>query len=440
MIVQRYGDLEIGYSTNWQPHGPPQGETISPAGGIRPEGQWRVLGSVLSPEHGNVSEWLQGGFGGLVVRDRSAGGVLLAPPVDFYWVANLGAMPGWFLWRPVPPPGYVALGDVWGAWQSPPDASALGLVCVRRNHGGRDYVRQGEHGRTPLRALHPNMAAWPITPPLFPADDTTERLLLPAGTFSCGPNTPHGPTHVTWVLDLPAVVDSTGYDPDLRLDSYNPPAPRSVVTDRTVTVPYVMVTDNARPESWKVANSPFYRVQRRRQFDLIRHVDFRGQGGGQISEEVEQGVSRERSSEFSTTTGLTVGVSVGVEASAKPFGVGATTTVETSVSTSIELGYARRYGVTTFEHKRVGVSYDVPAGHAGALWSDTHELVPVRRDGTLVTNANLRLNAGYYVGRTFPHGPSTTVTARTLSADEITITHDDAEPDPETIEAETGAE
>ncbi|MEH0525346.1 hypothetical protein QBA38_41585 [Streptomyces stelliscabiei] len=53
----------------------------------------------------------------------------------------------------------------------------------------------------------------------------------------------------------------------------------------------------------------------------------------------------------------------------------------------------------------MSVTFDVPAGHAGALWTDTHQLVPIRRDGTLVTNANLRLNAGdsgSYVGRTFP--------------------------------------
>ncbi|MBB5120838.1 hypothetical protein AF335_05585 [Streptomyces eurocidicus] len=135
---------------------------------------------------------------------------------------------------------------------------------------------------------------------------------------------------------------------------------------------------------------------------------------------VTQGVSRESSEEFSETTGVTVGVSVGVEASAKPFGMGASTTVETSVSASIELGYTRRYGVSTFESRDVGVEYNVPADHAGALWSEHHELVPIRRDNTLVTNADLGLHSGNYVGRTHPPTPGNVVkvTPR-FSAEEI---------------------
>lgn len=158
---------------------------------------------------------------------------------------------------------------------------------------------------------------------------------------------------------------------------------------------------------------PFYKIQRKRQYDLIRHVDFRSAGGGQIAETVEEGVSQERGEEFALTAGITVGVTAGVEASAKPFGVGASVSVETSVSASVELGYTTRYGVSTFENKSVSVTFDVPAGHAGALWTDTHQLVPIRRDGTLVTSANLRLNAGdsgFYVGRTFPETARSKVT------------------------------
>ncbi|WP_427167417.1 hypothetical protein ACQF4J_32055 [Streptomyces sp. C1-1] len=197
----------------------------------------------------------------------------------------------------------------------------------------------------------------------------------------------------------------TDYAPELRLESYNAPPAQAIVTDRAVTVPYFMVMDDARSEAWKVADSPFYKIQRKRQYDLIRHVGFRSAGGGQIAETVEEGVSQARAQEFALTTGITVGVTADVEASAKPFGVGASVSVETSVSASVELGYTTRYGVSTFENKSVSVTFDVPTDHAGALWTDTHQLIPIRHDGTLVTNANLRLNAGgsgSYVGRTFP--------------------------------------
>ncbi|MEU3096676.1 hypothetical protein ABZ690_18240 [Streptomyces sp. NPDC006967] len=401
MITQLYGDLEIGYTTPWN--------GSLHAGTASRTGAWRTLGSVFGG--GFVSSW-QDAYGALVVRDRSAGQDLLKPPVDFQ---HVGRFPGLSVlkievWRPVPPAGYVALGDVAnlsvsGKGLEKPDAAALGIMCVKQEHNGRPHVRRAELGRLPLQTNGNGKGLWAITPPLYPFDDTEEHLFVPAGTFSCGPDTPHGPTAVTRVLDLPAVVDKADYAPELRLVSYNAPPAQAIVTDRALTVPYFMVRDDARSEAWKVANSPFYKIQRKRQYDLIRHVDFRSAGGGQIAETVEEGVSRERAQEFALTTGITVGVTAGVEASAKPFGMGASVSVETSVSASVELGYTTRYGVSTFETKSVSVTFDVPAGHAGALWTDTHQLVPIRRDGTLVTNASLRLNAGdsgSYVGRTFP--------------------------------------
>ncbi|MFC8246469.1 hypothetical protein [Streptomyces chartreusis] len=298
-----------------------------------------------------------------------------------------------------------------------PDAAELGLACVKQTHSGRAYVRRGEFGRLPLLANGSGKALRAITTPLYPADDTEEHLLL-ASTFSCGPVVQHAPTDVSWVLDLPAVVDKADYDPDLTLTSYNPPPAQSIVTDRTVTVPYHLVKGQGRTEAWKVANSPFYKIQRKRQYDLVRHVDFRGSGGGTILEEVQQGVSQERGQEFSQDVGISVGVTVGVEASAKPFGLGASAYAEATMSTSLELGYTSRYGVSAFENKTVSGWYDVPPDHAGALWTDTHLLVPVRGDGTLITNANLKLNSGSYVGRTFPHLDGTKIVVDRKYSDE----------------------
>lgn len=165
---------------------------------------------------------------------------------------------------------------------------------------------------------------------------------------------------------------------------------------------------------------PFYKIERKRQYDLVRHVDFRGSGGGAISEAIQQGVSQEQGQEFSQNVGISVSATVGVEVSAKPFGMGASAYAEATVSASLELGYASRYSVSAFENKTVSVSYDVPADHAGALWTDTHLLVPLQADGTLVTGQNLKLNSGNYRGRTFPHADGTRiVVARTFSDEEI---------------------
>ncbi|WP_432161926.1 hypothetical protein [Streptomyces tendae] len=431
MITQRYGDLEVAYTTHW--HVNPYFRTGLPVA----EGDWRVLGNVLSTKA--ASDWT-GNVGGLLVKDLSPGQDLLKPPVAFEQVGVFEVSFPWsalfnaVVWRPVPPAGYVALGDVvtkrtTAGGESDgtvmPDAAALGLACVKETHEGRGYVRRGELGRRPVRVNGRGKALWAVTNPLYPVDDTEEHLLLPAATFSCGPDEQHAPTDVTWVLDLPAVVDRADYAPDLTLTSYDAPPAQSVVTDRAVTVPYHMVKDGGRTEAWKVANSPFYRILRKRQYDLVRHVDYRGSGGGTITEEIQQGVSEERGEEFAENVGISVGVTAGVEASVEPFGMGVSAYAETTVSESVELGYASRYGVSTFENKTVSVSYDVPAGHAGALWTDSHLLVPARGDDTLVTDANLKLNAGNYVGRTHPHvGGTRIVVTRTFSDEETKAAKD----------------
>ncbi|WP_189080822.1 hypothetical protein [Mangrovihabitans endophyticus] len=412
MITQRYGDLEIGYTKM----------EVKQNGIGRPEltGDWHFLGDVTVHD-------VPASGGGLLVRDRSVGRDLLRPPVSFQKVGEFKGSfkykilgnAAWtvyfrhFVWRPIPPAGYVALGDVTtsaanlydGDLEPGNPSVSMGVACVKKEHAGRAYVRRAELGLSPTIRIGGGKAWWPITPPLYPFDDTEEHMFLPAGTFSCGPDVQHSPTDVTWVLDLPAVVEKTDYAPELTLESYNPPPAQAIVTDRAVTVPYVMVNDSNRTEEWKVDNSPFYKILRKRQYDLLRHVDFRGGGGGEIEEAITVGVTKERSDEFAVTTGITVGVSTGVEVSAKPLGMGASASVETSVSASLELGYARRYGVSEFDDHTLTVTYEVPADHAGALWTDTHQLVPVRGDGTLVTNENLKLNAGSsssYVGRLYP--------------------------------------
>jgi hypothetical protein len=395
VITQRYGDLEIGYSTSWS-----ETDGAFVCAHIVPPSGWYVLGSVCAPNKGKP--WAE--YGGLVLKDRSASGDLLKPPADYQLRYDPGPNHAYKIWRPVPPTGYVALGDVFWKGKQKPGAETR-IACVKKTHAGRDYVRRAELGRQPISSGAPVVLAayWAITPPIYPDSDTQHRLLLPAGTFSFGTSEPHAPDEVAWMLDLPALVQEDDELPELQLTSYDRPADYAVITDRVVTVPYVMVNDPDRQETWKVNSSPFYKIMRKRHYSLVRFVDYRGSGNGTITEEIEEGVTEETSEEFSQTTGITVGVTVGVEASAKPFGMGASTKVETSVSTSIELGYSRRYGVQTFRSRKVSVSYDVPAGHAGALWSDTHELQPVRGDGTLVSRISLSLHSGSYTGRTYPH-------------------------------------
>lgn len=181
MITQRYGDLEVAYTTQWHANTYPYFPAGVPAG----DGQWRALGAVFA-NNASSTTWPGGEFGGLLVKDLSSGQDLLRPPVDFQ---KVGRFDPWTsrdadIWRPVPPAGYVALGDVvtmhTSAGAVKPRVSELGLVCVKQVHEGRAYVRRGELGRLPLRVNGSGRPSGPSRP-------RCSRRTTPRSICSCRP-------------------------------------------------------------------------------------------------------------------------------------------------------------------------------------------------------------------------------------------------------------
>jgi hypothetical protein len=396
--TQVYGHLEVGFTTFKERA--TRDSTCNPGlwnTAMPDTGEWRSLGTVLCDSEDAI----------MIVRDRSPKRDLLVAASKWQGLSFANCPPhgSGMSWRPYPPSDdYVPLGHYFtpnlpnpsGATDRPRNG-----VLVKKNHSGRIYARRAELGPP----VEPNSFLknyrYNVTP-FYPPGDTEEHLILPAGTMTWeNPSSQPGP-ETSWVLDLPAVVEKRK-GPDVpTLENYNPPPEPEIITERMVTVPFYFIQDPARTVKWVVANSPFYKILRRTQFSLVRHVDYRGQGGGQISEELQIGVSKERSHEFRVSTGLTVGLEVGVEATVEPFGVGGSASMNTSVSHSIELGYSTRYNVTEMRQVAQRVTYDVPAGYAGALWVRSDELMPVRADGSMVTSANLKFNGTSYVGRTYP--------------------------------------
>ncbi|MGI5447566.1 hypothetical protein ACQEVM_17680 [Streptomyces sp. CA-243310] len=345
--------------------------------------------------------------GSLLLRDLSADGSLLRPAAGWDKVGDLPMILNderelsFAIWRPVPPTGYVALSDCVSGAGGPPETA----MCVRQVHNGRTYARQGEVGEQLFE--YAGMRLWSVLTPPYPDGDLDERLFLPVGGLTAvrtagRPN----PTPTTWILDLPAVVErQNGPGIPVLTSPARPPA-QTRVTDRTVTVPYVMVNDPNRTVAWQIENSPFYRIRRHRMFDLVL---FRDNRAGTLpqpeSQSITTGVTREAGSAFSVTTGITVGASVGVEMSAKPFGVGASTTVTASVSASVEVGYESRRNVSTMVEETLERGLVIPPQSTGCLWMEQHELVPIRADGsTLSAQASLGFRTDYYVTGEFPGG------------------------------------
>ncbi|MFJ3219530.1 hypothetical protein ACIPLC_26855 [Kitasatospora sp. NPDC086801] len=283
---------------------------------------------------------------------------------------------------------------------------------MKKTHQGRDYVRKAEISGKTLGFAWIVMfgsglaTAWGIEPPLYPDGDTGEHLYVPAGLFTAVPSWGRpAPNEVTWVLDLPAVVEK-GPDPAVpRLTSHaEPPAHTTSVIDRTITVPYFMVKDTGRDEKWKLEHSPFYKIRRKRHYELALFRDNQQGSASQAdSQSITTGVSRESTETYSAKTGISVSVEVGVELEAAPFGMGAKSSVRATVSASVELGYEHRSGVTTMASKTITHSLAIPPKCSGALWMERHELFPIRRNGDMISaDAKLSFRTVYYHTGQFP--------------------------------------
>lgn len=394
MTTLQYGDLEISvthmFTRLWHDAGSgadKDGAFWSPDVGTLGSAQgWRVLAHVGRGSHEDISS---GKVTTVLARDLTPAKELLKEPVDYELVAVWGpkkgpiSFPVVSAWRPVPPPGYVSLGDVVVLGLEKPGLGRLTPFCVRKEpvgegDGVRSYVREAEIGDVIWDDRGSGspyaLSAWSITTPGYPTDNT-ERLLLGVDGLITGDGY-HKPARSVYVLDLPAIVDKQ-YPPAAPvLTSHEMPAPRETpkITDRAVVVPCTLVTDSSKTAQWQVDNSPFYILERRANYYCQMHYDnSQGSSEQEPTDSVTTGLSTEKSEEFSKRTSVTVTASAGIEV--KGF------SASLEVSVAHELGYSSRYGITQFEERTQTWTMKVEAFHSAALWSPRHEIIAIRQDG-----------------------------------------------------------
>lgn len=356
---------------------------------------WRVLAHVGRPSHADITNQTT------ALLARSASHDLLKPPTDFELIwrdAGSGADADGAVWRPVPPAGYVALGDVFtGSWTKPDPAWH---VCVRKEAGGRKYVREAQIAELIWddrgSGADTDVSVWQVRSPGYPSD-SEERLILEADAFVAG-NQYTRPSRTVWVLDLPALVVKRNPPQIPVLTSHRQPDPIAQVTDRSVTVPCTVIKDPSATPAWQVQHSPFYTLERRVNYTLKM---FRNNQHGTTeqpdSQAIKTGVTTEESNEYSKRTSVSVTASAGINV--KAFSA----SVQTSVTT--ELGYSTRYGVTQLNETTTTWSMVTPPRSSGALWSATHEIIAIRKDGdTVGGQGGLKFDVDSRVSGEYPGG------------------------------------
>jgi len=319
----------------------------------------------------------------IVLKESDSSGALAAP-VDYTEVWNdkgSGSNNDGSFWRPVPPPGYVALGAVAQSGYGKPALDDV--VCVREDLTTDGAIGSGiwVYGGTicagdadAMKGSPGSFHACRITPVDAPTFGSFPITCGAMTTFVTG-NSPGLPATTPELrclnVKLPMVMDNAVPPtlPELSgLDE--PPGETPPHFARVMMVPFSVISDTSANAAWQVANTPFYRVERYQYYRKLFYMINNGSSDWPWSEAITTGITQEQSRRFWHTTGISVTANAGFEF--KGFSAGV------SVTVSEEFGYESSSSISIYESKTVTKTATVPPHHIGALWQK-NDLVLMKR-------------------------------------------------------------
>jgi hypothetical protein len=266
------------------------------------------------------------------------------------------------------------LGSVVAPDNQPP---ALGdYVCVRE-----DLTTFGSAGSFIWNdndtGMPYDLGCWKIYPPESGPHDFA---YLETGTFVAwnywNPPESHQVMNVLKV-ELPMLSEAPYQTYIPKLDSYDSPPEETVpLLGKAMLSPCTIVNDllYANNIHWRVANSPFYRLERQVFYKLLYH------NYNQTSElqnnqvTIRSGVTTEESQSYWEETSVSVtaegGVSIGFFSG----------NVSATVSTSF--GYSTQTSISELQETEITSSINTAPGKAAALWQKYNRFVLKRHNGT----------------------------------------------------------
>lgn len=264
MTLLRFKDLLINFTTEfdqcWSDWGSGADESFTvwrPSTSSDALKHFSSLGDVAVGSHRNIN---QQRIVAVVSDANQMDGTALRPPDDYQLVwkdSGSGAAANGSIWRPVPPPGYVAMGHMCGMQHEKPSRNAMRCVradlVIASTTGDRIWA---DHGS----GADKDFSAWTIS---APHAEPGEINLAP-GTFvahaSHGKPPEHTPTY-SLRLQLTAPVISPAPPP--ALSAYEQPSLRQPSHASTVCeLPWFCVRDPVLGATLQLQDSPHYQVQR----------------------------------------------------------------------------------------------------------------------------------------------------------------------------------
>jgi hypothetical protein len=359
---------------------------------------FRALGSLgLGPDgYPNPN----GAYAMMVVKAKPGHENALAEPVDYhliYYDHGSGADMYGSFWRPIPPPGYVAMGTVVAnnTWNRP---SLSDVVCVRE-----DLAMIAESGTFIYNDVGTGadmfLSCWKIDQP---ATGPHDLAYLTTGTFVAVDNWDQpsvDPAMYVLKLDLPTLYEAPYQSYVPRLTGYDsPPDETAPMMAKAMLVPCTIVNDPLYNGNigWRVANSPMYRLERYVYYKKLYHNHNQTSETQTNSVTITSGVTTEQSNSVWTETGVSLSVEAGVSIEAVSGKVTATI--------SQSFGYETQTSVTELTQSEISSSINTAPGKAAALWQQYNRYILYRHNGTqLEPVSSWEFGIESYVTDEYPH-------------------------------------
>ena len=264
-------NLLINFTTDFQRIWDSSGSKAAPGSFWRPTPSPEMLpgyfplGDVVVGSHDNINAK----HNVAVVSERETDPTkarALSAPLDFEQVwkdTGSGAKTNCTVWRPLPPAGYVALGQVCSSGDDKPLLSSVRCVradlVIASTVGNMLWSDKGSGARQ-------SFSAWSVTPPSAPPGD----IHFAPGTFVAADsfNRPQAEVSVFALrMQIAPLIKSSPVLPALRAADA-PQTNGAASLAQVVELPWFVVKDDLSPLE-QLRTTPFYRLERTDQYYLV---------------------------------------------------------------------------------------------------------------------------------------------------------------------------
>ncbi|KXX77964.1 hypothetical protein MMYC01_207928 [Madurella mycetomatis] len=379
--TREYGDLLVTLTSLYDWRWNDSGSGADRDGAFwhpQPQGDLRAVGSVACPHYSN----LNGNRAVLLVGDnpskrQSGKGPAVQAPVDYQliWADHgSGANADGSFWRPVPPNGYISVGDVAVTGHGKPALDQAQVWCLRA-----DLVSDGSFNEAVWNdrgsGANSDCAIWEIVPRV--KNSASEHIPVLAGTFRCGQG--YGKPDAS-LAKVPSL-----YVPKLSKRSSSAPpqiTPDSIpeigdtfdqVNQNVVTLPFTSFFDDNDRASLDNIQDPFCAVTKAVSWVVLEKFPNYQSTSYQQTHSVTTGIRKTESETTEHQTGIKISSEVGYGLS------------KWSISLNYQFTFSQTSSVEEVQERTMTKTITVAPRTVAIAWGKRVTIQGVRSDGSRIS-------------------------------------------------------